>query len=184
MFEQLFRKSGSAVDEMFATVEHQELGSSSQTFDQKRKHVGGLYRKPECARHGGYDERSITDRTEVHETNFTVEDGAHLMSDRNRHGRLPYASGPDNRDELLLGKLRLDRRNCLRAADHALQTNGQPRIARRLQFGRMQRRRRDRDDEAVAAPRHVCDIPPAGVALSQGFSQSRDVYTKADLVGP
>src|SRR5580692_11151409 len=106
------------------------------------------------------------------------------MSGRNRHGRFPYAPGPDNRNELLLSKLRLDRCNSLVTTNHALQTSGQPRVTFWIKFARLHISCRYRNDEAVAAPRHVCDIAPAGIALSERFSQCRDVDTKADRVGP
>ena len=74
MAEQFFCESGSAINEMFATVEHKEFRRSSQTVDQERKYVGCLDRKPECARHGGRNQRWVIKWTEVHEPNFTVED--------------------------------------------------------------------------------------------------------------
>ena len=105
------------------------------------------------------------------------------MGDRNRNCRLPDATGADDRNKLLLGKLRLNSCNGLFAANHALQTGGQTCSPGRLKFACLQGRRRYRNDEAVPAPRHVGDIPPAGVALSQGLAQRRNVHAKANLVG-
>jgi hypothetical protein len=65
--------------------------------------------------------------TQVDEIDLAVESGAHLMSNCHRYGGLANATRPDDRHEVLLGKLHLDRGERLSSSEQPHQARRQSR---------------------------------------------------------
>ena len=64
--------------------------------------------------------------------NLIVEDPAHFMGDGNRQCRLADAARPDDRNELLIGQLQLDRGQGIFSSKHAYQARRQSGARERL----------------------------------------------------
>ena len=122
---QFFRHSRRPIDKVFATVENDKRWPFLQTIDQGWYDIICLYRNTECCGHGWRDQRSITEGTQVDEINLAVENGAHLMGNRDRYRGLADAARPNDRHKLLLGQFHLDRGQGVSSSNHPHQARRQ-----------------------------------------------------------
>ena len=177
--EYFFRQRRGSLDDMLATVEHDQQLLVPEGGDQARQRLVGADGDPKEGSERLRHEQGVRQRRQIDETDAILKGALETVGNCHRDGRLADPTRADDRDETVLRQLLGKPVDDFGAPEDTRQGNRQVGLASHCPGkgrGLLRLSQKHGADEAIAATGNVGDVAPAGVTIAERTAKGRHVH--------